>query len=54
VSLAPDDADGYYWRGYVKLRIGEAEAAHADFQKVLRLTTDRQLREQVQDLLQPA
>ena len=38
IALAPDDAEGYSWRGYVKMQAGEYMGAQVDYRKVLELT----------------
>jgi tetratricopeptide (TPR) repeat protein len=42
VSLKPDWADGYYYRGLANLAQGKGDLAKADFQKVLELDPNHQ------------
>ena len=37
IALAPEDAESYSWRGYVKLQAGDYLGAQADYRKVLEL-----------------
>ena len=37
IALAPENAEGYSWRGYVKMQSGDYTGAQADYRKVLAL-----------------
>jgi tetratricopeptide (TPR) repeat protein len=37
IALAPDDADGYSWRGYVNMIAGDYAEAQADYRRLLAL-----------------
>lgn len=37
IALAPDDAESYSWRGYVKMQAGDFAAAQLDYRVVLAL-----------------
>ena len=37
IALAPDDADNYSWRGYVKMQAGDYTGAQADYGRLLEL-----------------
>ena len=37
IALAPDDADGYAWRGYVNMQSGDYRAAQDDYRALLEL-----------------
>lgn len=37
IALAPEDADSYSWRGYVKMQSGDYSGAQADYRKLLEL-----------------
>ena len=37
IALAPDDADSYSWRGYVKMQSGDYAGAQAEYGKLLAL-----------------
>ncbi len=37
IALAPEDADSYSWRGYVKMQSGDYAGAQADYLKLLEL-----------------
>jgi tetratricopeptide (TPR) repeat protein len=53
INLQSGDADGYYWRGYVRRKVGEVEESDADFRRVLDYSNDPKLRAAVQEILQP-
>lgn len=37
IALAPDDADSYSWRGYVKLQAGDYRGAQANYRRLLEM-----------------
>jgi hypothetical protein len=39
IGLLPDDGDGYYYRGFVRHRLGNRDGAREDFRKALELET---------------